>query len=106
MPAFARLSARFWARLLAAGIGFWVLAILFGILRDTCDFYGGRFCDETGRYGAVTLKAVEPLPNAVTLVAIKADARLADMVLVKNSRLSVQPVSDAEWALIRSLGGL
>ncbi len=62
--------------------------------------------DETGRYGAVTLKAVEPLPNAVTLVAIKADARLADMVLVKNSRLSVQPVSDAEWALIRSLGGL
>eukprot|EP01037_Dinobryon_pediforme_P031026 gene31026-35337_t len=62
--------------------------------------------DETGRYGAVTLKAVEPLPNAVTLVAIKADPRLADMVLVKNSRLSVQPVSDAEWSLIRSLGGL
>ena len=33
------------------GIGFWVLALLFGTLRDAYDFYGGRFCDETERYG-------------------------------------------------------
>ncbi len=62
--------------------------------------------DAKGTFGAVTLKAVEALPRAVTLAEIKADPRLADMVLVKNSRLSVQPVADAEWALIRTLGGL
>ncbi len=62
--------------------------------------------DAKGTYGAVTLKAIEPLPRPVTLAEIKADPRFAEMVLVKNSRLSVQPVSDEEWALVRSLGGL
>jgi predicted RNA-binding protein with PUA-like domain len=62
--------------------------------------------DTKGTYGAVTLKAVEILPRPVTLAEIKADPRLAEMVLVKNSRLSVQPVSDAEWAMVRELGGL
>jgi predicted RNA-binding protein with PUA-like domain len=42
----------------------------------------------------------------VTLAAIKADKQFADMVLVNNSRLSVQPVTAAEWAAIRKLGGL
>ena len=40
------------------------------------------------------------------LAEIKGDPKLQDMVLVKNSRLSVQPVSAAEWARIRNLGGL
>lgn len=62
--------------------------------------------DPKGTFGAVTLKAVEPLATPVTLAAIKADPRLAEMVLVKNSRLSVQPVTDEEWRLIRELGGL
>ena len=62
--------------------------------------------DETAKFGAVTLKAVEPLVRPVGLVEIKAEPRLAEMVLVKNSRLSVQPVTDAEWALICSLGGV
>ncbi len=62
--------------------------------------------DSKGTFGAVTLKAVEALTRPVTLTAIKADARLAEMVLVKNSRLSVQPVTDEEWRIIRELGGL
>lgn len=62
--------------------------------------------DAKGTYGAVTLKAVEKLPRAVSLAEIKADPRLAEMVLVKNSRLSVQPVSDEEWSMVRALGGL
>jgi predicted RNA-binding protein with PUA-like domain len=62
--------------------------------------------DAKGTFGAVTIRAVEPLPKAVTLAEIKADGLLAEMVLVKNSRLSVQPVTDAEWAHIRKLGGL
>jgi predicted RNA-binding protein with PUA-like domain len=42
----------------------------------------------------------------VTLAAIKADKKFADMVLVNNSRLSVQPVTSTEWSAIRKLGGL
>lgn len=61
--------------------------------------------DAKGTFGAVTLKAVEALPNAVTLATIKADPRLSEMVLVKNSRLSVQPVTDAEWEIILDLAG-
>ena len=62
--------------------------------------------DAKGTFGAVTLKAVEAFVTPVSLATIKADPRLAEMVLVKNSRLSVQPVSDAEWAIVRELGGL
>lgn len=54
----------------------------------------------------VDLAAVEPLPKPVSLAEIKADKRLADMVLVKLSRLSVQPVTDAEWKIVCKLGGL
>jgi len=53
----------------------------------------------------VDLKAVADLPKPVTLAAVKADPKLKDMVLVKNSRLSVQPVRDAEWKLIVAMGG-
>jgi predicted RNA-binding protein with PUA-like domain len=62
--------------------------------------------DETGRFSAVDVKAIMPIPKPVTLVAIKADPRLSDMALVKYSRLSVQPVTEREWRLICGLGGL
>ncbi|AWN37813.1 EVE domain-containing protein [Methylobacterium radiodurans] len=62
--------------------------------------------DETGRFGMVDVRAVEALPRPVTLDAIKAESALKEMVLVNNSRLSVQPVTEAEWALIRRMGGL
>ncbi|MBO6603951.1 MAG: EVE domain-containing protein [Roseicyclus sp.] len=58
------------------------------------------------RWECVDIKAVKPLKTPVTLEQIKGDERLADMVLVKNSRLSVQPVSDREWALICDMGGV
>jgi len=62
--------------------------------------------DETGRFGLVEVKAVRDLPKPVTLAEIKAEPRLVDMVLVKNSRLSVQPVTAAEWQIITAMGGL
>jgi len=62
--------------------------------------------DETGRFGLVDVKAVEDFKTPVTLAAIKADPRFKDMILVKYSRLSVQPVTDEEWKLICKLGGL
>jgi predicted RNA-binding protein with PUA-like domain len=61
--------------------------------------------DEKGRFGLVDVKAVRDVPNPVTLASVKADAKLAEMVLVKNTRLSVQPVTAAEWKRICTLGG-
>lgn len=57
------------------------------------------------RWDCVDIRAIEALPTPVSLDAIKATPALADMVLVKNSRLSVQPVTDAEWTLICQMGG-
>ncbi|WP_237480568.1 EVE domain-containing protein [Lichenibacterium dinghuense] len=58
--------------------------------------------DETGKFGMVDVKAVRDLPP-VTLERIKRDPRLAEMVLVKNSRMSVQPVTEAEWDVVLEL---
>ncbi|MEZ5996937.1 MAG: EVE domain-containing protein [Hyphomonadaceae bacterium] len=62
--------------------------------------------DKTGAFVCVDLKAVEPMKAPVTLAAIKAEKSLAGMVLVKNSRLSVQPVTAQEWAAIRKMAGM
>ena len=58
------------------------------------------------RWDCVHIRAVRPLPQPVTLDACKTDPRLSGMVLVNNSRLSVQPVADDEWQVICALGGL
>jgi predicted RNA-binding protein with PUA-like domain len=55
---------------------------------------------------AVTTKAVEPLPKPVTLAAVKAEAKLKDMALVKYGRLSVQPVTAEEWKIVSKMGGV
>jgi predicted RNA-binding protein with PUA-like domain len=61
---------------------------------------------EDDRWECVDIKAVSPFAHPVTLDMIKADHRLGDMVLVRNSRLSVQPVSEEEWAIVCQLGGV
>jgi predicted RNA-binding protein with PUA-like domain len=61
--------------------------------------------DASGKFGMVDVRAVKPLKRKVTLADIKAEPRLADMVLVKNSRLSVQPVTEAEWRIVMALAG-
>ena len=53
----------------------------------------------------VDMKAVAPMPRPVTLVEIKADPALADLALVKFSRLSVAPVTAEQWAHLCKLGG-
>lgn len=58
------------------------------------------------RWDCVDIRARETLRHAVSLDQIKSDPRLANMVLVKNSRLSVQPVTPEEWEVVRGLGGL
>jgi predicted RNA-binding protein with PUA-like domain len=54
----------------------------------------------------VDVKALEPFETPVTLAAIKAEPKLKDMILVKQSRLSVQPVAPAEWKIVCTMGGV
>jgi len=62
--------------------------------------------DETGKWECVDVVALKPLKKPVTLEFIKTIPALAGMVLVNNSRLSVQPVSQPEWDAVCKLGGL
>ena len=62
--------------------------------------------DEKGVFKAVDVIAVEKLPVPVTLAQVKADKRLKDMALAKYPRLSVQPVTDAQWKMVCKMGGM
>jgi predicted RNA-binding protein with PUA-like domain len=62
--------------------------------------------DETGKFGLVDVKAVKDVLRPVTLADVKADPKLKTMVLVREPRLSVQPVTEAEWKHICKLGGV
>jgi predicted RNA-binding protein with PUA-like domain len=57
-------------------------------------------------WSCVDLRALGDVPNPVTLASIKAEPSLKEMVLVRNSRLSVQPVSEAEWKKVCAMGGV
>ncbi len=61
--------------------------------------------DEKNRFGMVDLRAIESFKTPITLAEIKADARFKDMVLVNNTRLSVQPVTAKEWKALCKMGG-
>jgi predicted RNA-binding protein with PUA-like domain len=73
---------------------------------EVCKAYRPDPTDAGGKFGMVDIRAVRPLPRPVTLEEAKGDKRLAEMALVTNSRLSVQPVTDAEWAHVLKLAGL
>ena len=62
--------------------------------------------DTTGKWKCVDVEAVADVPKPVTLAAAKANPKLAGMRLVTTSRLSVQPVTAAEWAEVCRMGGL
>lgn len=61
--------------------------------------------DPAGRFVAVELKPVRPLKQAVTLAEMKANPALAGMAMLRQSRLSVSPVSADEWAAILKMAG-
>jgi predicted RNA-binding protein with PUA-like domain len=60
--------------------------------------------DTSGRFGMVTIRAITPMVRPVTLAEIKAEESLADLALVRQARLSVVPVSSAEWNYILTMG--
>jgi predicted RNA-binding protein with PUA-like domain len=58
------------------------------------------------RWECVDIKAVCDVPDPVTLADVKAEPKLEKMALAANTRLSVQPVTDREWAIVCKMGGL
>lgn len=75
-----------------------------GIVEVCAEIHPDSTTDDT-RWECVDIKAVRAIENPVTLDMIKEEPRLADMVLVKNSRLSVQPVTEDEWNIVLELAG-
>ena len=75
-----------------------------GIVEVIREFYPDH-TDETGKFGMVDIKAVRPLPRPVSLAEIKQVPELAGMSLLTSARLSVQPVTDGEWAIILQRAG-
>ena len=75
-----------------------------------CEVVKEAYPDPTAKAGepwvAVDVAAKTPLGKSVTLAAVKADLRLAGMALIKSARLSVQPVTAAEWKHVCKLGGV
>jgi predicted RNA-binding protein with PUA-like domain len=69
------------------------------------EFYPDE-TDATGRFGVVDVIPVTDMPSPVTLKEIRAEPACSDMVLVNNTRLSIQPVSEKEWKAVCRLGGL
>lgn len=75
-----------------------------GVVRASSDAYPDPD-DPTGKAFVVDLAPVKALARPVTLAAIKGDRRFKDFALVRISRLSVMPVTDAEWKAIVEMGG-
>lgn len=75
-----------------------------GIVEVSAEAHQDSTTDDP-RWDCVDIRAVAPMPRPVTLEAIKATPELSEFALVKQSRLSVVPVSDEEWNLICAMGG-
>ena len=76
-----------------------------GIVQVIAEAHPDSTADDP-KWECVDIMAVKPLPRPVSLDQAKQEPALKDMVLVNNSRLSVQPVKDDEWAAIMKLAGL
>lgn len=76
-----------------------------GIVKVANEIHPDSTTDDP-RWECVDIEAVKPFERPVTLDEIKTVPELENMVLVNNSRLSVQPVSEKEWAVICELGGV
>lgn len=77
-----------------------------GIVEVVREAYPDPTADEGSPWVCVDMKAVGPVPKPVTLAAIKAEKALADIALVRQSRLSVQPVTPEQWKTICGMGGV
>lgn len=76
-----------------------------GLVEVTAPAHPDSTAGDDARWDCVDVRALQPLARPVALSRIRAEPALAGMVLVRNSRLSVQPVTDEEWRLVCALGG-
>ena len=74
-----------------------------GIVTIAKEYYPDP-TDKSGRFGMVDVKALRPFKKPVTLANVKGEPRLENLALVRQSRLSVMPISDDEWHLICAMG--
>ena len=74
-----------------------------GIVTIAKEYYPDP-TDKSGRFGMVDVKALRPFKKPVTLADVKGEPRLENLALVRQSRLSVMPISDDEWQLICAMG--
>jgi predicted RNA-binding protein with PUA-like domain len=77
-----------------------------GVVEIVREHYPDPTAKKDEPWMVVDVKAIEPVKQPVTLSAIKAEPKLKSMVLVNNSRLSVQPVTAEEWKLVCKMGGV
>jgi len=77
-----------------------------GIVEIVREHYPDPTAEPGEPWVAVDVKAVAPLAKPVTLDAIKVEPKLKAMIVINNTRLSVQPVTADEWKLVCKLGGL
>ena len=75
-----------------------------GVVEVCAEIHPDSTTDDQ-RWECVDIKAVGAFPKPVTLADVKSEPRLKDMVLVNNTRLSVQPVTGDEWRIICKMGG-
>ncbi len=76
-----------------------------GIMAVVREYYPDH-TDASGRFGMVDVKALRPFEKPVTLAQIKADPRFAEIALVRQSRLSVMPISAKHWKALCAMGGV
>lgn len=76
-----------------------------GIVEVCAEAHADSTTDDP-RWECVDIKAVKPVKTPVTLDDVKAEERLSDMILVRNSRLSVQPVTEREWQIVCDMAGV
>jgi predicted RNA-binding protein with PUA-like domain len=73
---------------------------------EVCKLAHADSTDDSGQWECVDIRAVKPVPRPVTLAEVKANPKLAKMSLVTSMRLSVQPVTAAEWKIVCEMGGV
>ena len=92
----------------AGDLGFFYHSVnekrIVGVVEVVAEAHPDSTTDDP-RWECVDVRAVAPMPTPVTLADIKAEPRLADFALVRQSRLSVVPVTAEEWAVICAMGG-
>ena len=77
-----------------------------GIVEVIKEAYPDPTAEAGSPWVCVDVKAVEPLPRPVTLATIKAEPKLAEIQLLKQSRLSLPAITETEWKFLRKMGGL